>query len=134
MIHQRSLEAYREIKENGLLKKLNLQVYEFLFHHGPRTTRDITEHLRIRDNGTTSGCITRLKDVGVITEVGTKVCDTTGMTVSLWHVTANLPAKKKKDKITCPHCKGTGYYEDKEVSRPVKFERPDAKWKTTLFD
>ena len=136
MIHERSLEAYRTIKENGLLKKLNWQVYDFLWHHGPRTTRDVTESLRIRDNGTTSGCITRLKEAGVVEEVGTKVCETTGMTVSLWSVTNRLPqALKREKKDPCPHCKATGYYTGHgSPNTNVRGFDPPKPWKETLFD
>lgn len=110
MIHERSLDAYRAIRDQGLLKKLNWEIYDFLFRNGPKTTRELTVALKIRDNGTTSGRITYLKDREVVTEIGKKVCDTTGMDVSLWAVTATIPARKEKlKKVRCLHCNGKGY-------------------------
>lgn len=110
MIHEKSREAYRIIKENGLLKKMNWEIYDYLFRHGPHTTRELTVALGIRDNGTTSGRITHLKDLGVVTEYQYKICETTGMEVSLWGVTAVVPAKKEKlKKVRCVHCDGKGY-------------------------
>jgi DnaJ-class molecular chaperone len=47
--------------------------------------------------------------MGVVKELGTKLCSITGKNVIEWEVTANLPVKFEKSKENkCPTCKGTG--------------------------
>jgi len=50
-----SIEAYRTIKANGLLSKRRLQVYEYLFNHGPATAKEIFVLVR---------CINKIKKLG----------------------------------------------------------------------
>lgn len=116
-MRQTSAEAYNAIKENGLLSKFRWATYDFLFHNGPLTTRGVHAGVKqiAKDVGIVSSRLTELREMGVVREVGLKVCDTTGMTVTLWDVTAKLPMKLKRPiKILCRHCNGKGFFLDKQ--------------------
>lgn len=119
MTRQTSIEAYREIKENGLLSKRRWQVYDYLFHNGPATARQAV--LAISNEfgnnvsiafGSLATRFCELRRSGVIEEVGTIIDKETKHEVILWDVTKNLPKKiVKPKKIKCTHCKGKGYFE-----------------------
>jgi hypothetical protein len=91
-----SIEAYIKIKENGLLSKRRLQVYEFMFEHGPCTGRSM--HKALSKQGTNSSTfisrISELVDLDVMAEVGQVFDEETNNTVKLWDVTPNLPIKR----------------------------------------
>lgn len=115
MIRETSFEAYHQIKENGLLSRRRFQVYEILFNHGPLTGSEVASKFRDQFGrmGTSNmNIVTRLgemRDSGVVTELGQRLCSVTGMKVILWDVTKNLPTKFDKPKHQkCPTCDGTG--------------------------
>lgn len=88
MIRQTSIDAYREIRDSGLLSKRRWETYDDLFHHGPSTSRDAEDrtgdrnaHRRLLD----------LVEWGVAERVGETTCRKTGHQVTLWDVNANLP-------------------------------------------
>lgn len=41
MTRNTSVEAYHKIKEEGLIGKRQMQVYEILFEHGPLTNSEV---------------------------------------------------------------------------------------------
>jgi hypothetical protein len=120
MIRETSIEAYRTIKENGLLSRRRWQVYECLFEYGPLTRNEISKYLsknliKINSNLVSSRLV-ELREMGVIVEIKERICSITGMTVIEWDVTKKLPAKIKKPKrMRCKHCSGKGYIEDKQL-------------------
>jgi hypothetical protein len=84
-----SVAAYHEIVAKGLLPKARLRAYTDVYDNGPVTSRELEDrtgdpngHRRLRD----------LADLGVIEEVGTRVCRITGMEVIAWSVNGNLPS------------------------------------------
>ena len=92
-----SIEAYQRITENGLLSFRRMQVYEYLFQHGPCTARQITLALReseafkgkdVTDSGF-HGRLSELRDRGVVSEVG-RTEGENGVVI-LWDVTSKLP-------------------------------------------
>ncbi len=106
MVRDTSIEAYREIRDNGLLSRKRLEVYDILYRHGPLTGAQVSKrsagHSAVSE--TVRNRITELRDMGAVTECGTVDCPITGKRVILWDVTANLPTalptkKTKKDKI-----------------------------------
>lgn len=94
MIRETSKKSYREIKENGLLSRRRFQVYKTVYKYGPMTGGEIFERLKIgRANSNISARLNELRKMGVVKEVGNKICESTSMTVILWDATSNLPSK-----------------------------------------
>lgn len=111
-----SIDAYNKIKENGLLSRRRLEVYEVLFYNGPLTSGEAFQLLNklspIRNLTQSRARFTELCQMGVIYEVRTRVCRVTGMNVIEWDVTDRLPIKLEKPKrVKCKHCSGKGYFE-----------------------
>lgn len=99
MTRQTSIIAYNTIKSNGVLGKLQMQVYDFLFHNGPLTQRELIDGLNTTVN-TTFGIHQRfseLKKLKLIKDIGTTECDVTGMKVLLWDVTSEIVTRKPKE-------------------------------------
>jgi len=86
MVRETSIEAFRQIEEEGLLSDRRFQVYSYLFRHGPCTGLQVS-------GGVPGGWkrLAELRDLGVAREVGYTVCEVTGKTVLLWDVTDKLP-------------------------------------------
>ena len=116
---QTSIEAYKQIRESGLLSRRKFEVYEYVFHHGPVTARQAVKELcKIRGEGVAIAFgsyatrFSELRNHGVLQEVGETVDLETKQTVILWDVTRELPRKPKKPtKVKCHHCDGRGYFE-----------------------
>lgn len=111
MIRQTSAETYRQIKDEGLITKLEWVVYKALYEHGPATCREIV-NIVCADGyvKNVSPRFSKLRDRGVFTELGTKVCSVSGRTSILWDVTSKLPVKfERPQKAKCKACQGKGY-------------------------
>jgi hypothetical protein len=118
MVRETSANAFREIKEEGLLSKRRFEVYECLFEHGPLTAKELYRKMKeIKKNtnlhDTFQQRLSELSRVGLVQELGTRRCRVTGRTVILWDVTKNLPAKfEKPRRRKCQHCQGRGFIEE----------------------
>lgn len=93
-----SREAFDAIQRGGLLTKLKLRVYAQLFAFGPLTAGECAKVLIQATNGRTQidsirPRFAQLKALGVIEEVGERICNVTGHKAILWDVTGNLPVK-----------------------------------------
>jgi|TARA_R110000744_G_scaffold242875_1_gene359927 hypothetical protein len=95
-----SIETFNKIKQEGLLSKRRLEVYEALYTSAPCTSSEA-----IRNAKTTFGVFgvssrfTELRDLGVIYEKGEKQCTITGRNVIEWDLTDKLPVSfKNKNK------------------------------------
>ena len=98
---QTSIDAYNEIKNGNLLKTVRLEVYECLYAHGPMTQMELCRKINNpkRQDRSYMPRFAELKDMGVIQEIGQKVCSVTGRGVICWDVTDQLP-RKLDSKIT----------------------------------
>lgn len=94
MIRQTSIQAYDHIRQNGLLSKKRLEVYAWLFEHGPATAGRLAAGIHGNRNNTATR-LTELRNMGVVQEVG-EATEITGETVILWDVTAALPTPFKR--------------------------------------
>lgn len=94
MIRQTSIQAYTNIKQNGLLSKRRFEVYAWLFEHGPATAGRVSQGIHGNRNNTATR-LTELRNMGVVQEVG-EATEITGETVIQWDVTALLPTKFKR--------------------------------------
>ena len=96
-----SIECFNKIKQEGLLSKRRLEVYEALYTSAPCTSSEA-----IRNAKTTFGVFgvssrfTELRDLGVIYEKGEKKCTITGRNVIEWDLTNGLPINFKKNNKT----------------------------------
>jgi len=122
MTRDTSLEAYKKIKENGMLGKRKMEIYDVVFRHGPLTANEAFNILKLEKyrnlnfDSNTNSRFTELRDCGCLQEVGKKKCKITGNTVILWDVTKSLPVKMEKPKRqTCCACKGRGYVETQQA-------------------
>ena len=100
-IRQTSIDCFNQIKEEGLLSKRRLEVYEALLSSAPCTSSEA-----IRNAKTTFGVFgvssrfTELRDLGVIYEKGEKQCSITGRNVIEWDLTDRLPVDFKSSNKT----------------------------------
>ena len=105
-----SLETYQKIKDNGLLSKRRMEVYDMLFHHGPLTANEIVRKAKLLHPKTNPSSynarLSELKRYGLAIEVGEKEDDVSGNNCFLWDLTDNLPVKpdtktkkQKKDEV-----------------------------------
>jgi len=98
-----SAQTYYDIKANGLLSKLRFEVYEWLFHNGPATAKQVVNALTkgSESSSTYNSRLSELRDQGVVTEVGITTCKESHQEVILWDVNSNLPMPllhRKSDK------------------------------------
>jgi len=107
MIRQTSIDAYNEIKKNGLLGKRQWQVYEIVSEHGPLTMNQMfrkideqTNHCNPMNHGSFGTRLSELRNLGVIEEFKEDTCPITGRKVIFWDVTDKLPKKLIKKQTT----------------------------------
>ena len=92
-----SIECFNKIKQEGLLSKRRLQVYESIFNYAPCTASEVFNDKNLKTNQ--SGRFTELRDLGVIYEKGERLCRITGRNVIEWDLTDRLPINfKNKNK------------------------------------
>ena len=97
---QTSIDCYNQIKAEGLLSKLRLEVLEAILRSAPCTS---AEAMQGRLNSTnilsqSRARFTELRDLGVIYEKGIRKCSVTGRKAIEWDLTDNLPNNTKPPK------------------------------------
>jgi hypothetical protein len=102
MVRQTSMDAYKSIKDNGLLSERRWQVYDVVFKHGPMTSGEAFGHLNagvpLRNLTQSRARFTELRECGVFAEVGERDCKVTGHNAIVWDVTDRLPLKRRAKK------------------------------------
>lgn len=97
MARRTSALAFQRIQDDGLLGRLQFQVYSALYHHGPLTALEVCRHLgRLSLQVSVSPRMAELKRMGAIEEVGERVCSVTGKLAITWDVTDALPTRLPK--------------------------------------
>ena len=115
MIRTTSAEAFNKIKEEGLLSKRRLQVYEVLYEHGPLVGSQIARRVKKNfgswcQSETIRNRLTELRDMGAVVERGEALDPQNGRRVILWDVSGELPKPLVKPlRAKCPHCEGSGW-------------------------
>ena len=122
-MRQTSIDCFNQIKQEGLLSKRRLEVYEALLSSAPCTSSEA-----IRNAKTTFGVFgvssrfTELRDLGVIYEKGEKQCSITGRTSIEWDLTDKLPVdfkssnKTKKQRLDSALNSLRELYKNKDIS------------------
>jgi len=101
-IRDTSIRCYKEIKENGLLTKRRLQVYEAILKNAPCTSAEAMHSILNSSNvlSQSRARFTELRELDVIYEKGEKKCSITGKNVIEWDLTDRLPKNIKLSKST----------------------------------
>jgi hypothetical protein len=88
-----SIEAYNQIKANGLLSALQFSIYAKLFDCGPMTQGELwNTYFQHMQRHSVAPRFAELKDRGVVMEVGERPCRVTGVSALVWDVTDRLPS------------------------------------------
>jgi transposase-like protein len=91
-----SRAVYKQIIEEGLLRKSKLEAYKHLYHYGPCTSGEIAKALG-RNRNNVARTMSLLRDGESVGEADDMVpCPVTGRPVILWDVTGSLPKKTEK--------------------------------------
>lgn len=91
---QTSIDAYNTIKENGLLSKMRMEVYDCLHAWGDMTGRELNRHL---GGVSFHKRLSELQNLGVIETDGERPCDVTGQVSTVWRVNGCLPVRADVD-------------------------------------
>jgi hypothetical protein len=102
---QTSIDCYNKIKEEGLLSKMRLKVYEAILNNAPCTSGEAFATMTTKENqiSQSRARFTELRELGVIYEVRNRKCTITGMNVIEWDLTDRLPVNIKKSTKTKKH-------------------------------
>tara|TARA_R110000803_G_scaffold210472_1_gene282391 strand:- start:2003 stop:2416 length:414 start_codon:yes stop_codon:yes gene_type:complete len=98
MIQKTSLEAFKTINQNGLLRDSQIKIYRAIVYTPKQTAAEIMSGLGLERNQ--SGRFTELQNLGCITEGDTRKCNQTGNSAITWISTDKLPAKETIKKPT----------------------------------
>lgn len=91
---QTSIDCFNKIKQEGLLSKRRLEVYEAILKNAPCTTNEALKDIYSGSHGVGSRT-SELRDAGVIYEKDVRACKITGRNVIEWDLTDKLPFYKK---------------------------------------
>lgn len=99
MIRQTSIEVFHQIESEGLLGRLQLLVYETLFHRGPLTSGELWKfHFPELQRQSLTPRLIELERMGALRTGEKRECKFTGRECIVWDVTDRLPVKLPKDK------------------------------------
>jgi len=123
MIRETSIEAYNQIKSNGLLSLRRWEVYDILFRKGPLTANEAFREIAMERGkraqsllSVSNARFTELRKIGVVKEVCERTCTLSGVKVIEWDVTDRLPVKlDKPEKHKCRTCNGKGYIQTQQA-------------------
>lgn len=96
-VRQTSLQAYNYLRHSGLLSTRRMEVYEYLYDQGPATASQMAHYMH-RDRASTSSRCRELVGMGLVQETGDILCPITGMEVTGYDVTPNMPTQLTKIK------------------------------------
>jgi hypothetical protein len=101
---QTSIDCYNAIKENGLLSKRRMEVYEILFRYGDMTANEIVRkskaHYPHTNPSSFNARLSELKKYGVIIEVGEKKDIVSNNNCYIWGLTDRIPKDIKISRST----------------------------------
>lgn len=105
MTRDTSIEAYHKMRDQGLLGRRRLEIYEIVCLHGPMTANQAFQYLDksyradgrvFRFDSNTRARFTELREMGALEERGEVVCPVSGMNVINWAITGSLAHKREK--------------------------------------
>lgn len=104
MARETSSSAYTDMRDSGVLGSRRWEVYDWLYHNGPATPRQMTDSLTAssdKDSDCYRPRLAELQKMGLIKCVGEAICDKTNRKVIVWDVTDKVVTSKySKDPLT----------------------------------
>lgn len=98
MARDTSKQAYEYIRTNGILDKRHWQTYDYLFRYGPLTPNEVHAKIEENEGHTNKPSITprfaRLERMGIIRELGERICSVTKMTCCYYDVTSKVATRE----------------------------------------
>lgn len=94
-----SIETYRKIRDQGLLSKKRLNVYEILVENGSLTGGELASLYKhvfndaARHSESIRNRLTELRDLGVIEEQGVRPCSISGRKSIVWAYNGKFPRR-----------------------------------------
>jgi hypothetical protein len=120
MTRQTSIDSYNTLRDSGALGRRRWEAYDDVFRNGPCTSGELAQRTGMTKRDAASRCA-ELRTRGLLRELGTQVCTTSGRTVISWDVTARNapipqppkdaaePTKRDEDSgVFCPGCRYAG--------------------------
>jgi hypothetical protein len=103
VIRRTSIDAYNQIRAEGLLGRLQWIVYQWLYVRGPCTGGELMQSYRRENPDAKNSMIqnfekrlSELRHLGVAYEIDRRPCTITGRRCIVWDVTDALPSKPDK--------------------------------------
>lgn len=98
-----AIAAYNDIKENGLLKGLQLDVYNIICHKPNLTIREICkvmieQYPKIQDRSVCARVV-ECRDKGIVAQGPNRKCSISGREVATWVSTCKMPKATKRDAV-----------------------------------
>lgn len=124
-VRDTSLLAFEQIKREGILGRLQWQVYALLFEWGPMTAREITQFFQ--DNHGSEAItsfeprLPELERMGVVHRPFRRQDRRTGRLAYVWDVTSQVPTREKRAPLKGPR-KTIPFLQDKERLSRLKAE------------
>ena len=99
-IRETSIEAYKEVLENGKINKVQKRVLELLIKEGPSTANELDEILLAQGikYPKASARLGELRDMGTVDEMDKRTCSISGKTVLVWKYNGRQPTKRVRSK------------------------------------
>ena len=97
MARQTSIDCYNQIKKEGLLSKTRLRIYKELLNQSCVTAKELEVTM---DYSYAHQRLSEMRNLGTISEVGTRKCRITGRESIVWDLTDNLPNVIKRSTNT----------------------------------
>jgi len=117
-----SNQVYEEIRQEGLIGKLQLQILgALMFASEPLTTGEISKQICCDQRNTSSPRMAELVRLGCIKKAGYRRCRVSKRSSYVWEFTGQKPVKPlRSEAVCCPTCRGSGkVIRDPEPSCPA---------------
>ncbi len=93
-MRQTSIDAYNALEASGALSDRRWEAYDALYHRGPLTGQELARETGVA--GMWKRC-SELRDMGLVYEVGTRICKVTKQNAIVWDVTSqSKPVPRRK--------------------------------------
>lgn len=101
-MRETSLDAYRAIRDSGILTNMQFEAYSMLHEHGPLTGSEMDD---LAKNPSFHKRVSELEAAGVVVTQRLRICRVTGLLVHEWQVTGMMPQKVSRQAPPRPKVK-----------------------------
>lgn len=127
---QRSAEAYRQIRESGLVEKRKKEVFDLIWNHGPMTGAEVARRIKAKRNvwsqsESIRNRISDLRDMGLLIDVGGERDPDTGKMNTLWDWSGEMPEKPEEKLTKYEQGYEAGFAAAKRIYGPKSYEEQD---------